>query len=163
MDTDANQGRRKVKLATLCYVQNDGQTLMLYRNKKPNDTHQGKWNGLGGKLEVGETPEDCAIREVKEESGLEVVKYKLKGILTFPMFDGVDDWYVFVFLIDEFMGELITSSEGELAWIKNEEILDLNLWEGDRIFLPWLEEEFFFSARFIYKNKKLIEWDVKKY
>jgi len=90
-----------MKLATLCYIKDNStnKTLMLYRNKKENDYHEGKWNGLGGKFELGETPEECAIRELKEESGLTVENPKLKGLLTFPNFDGVDDWYVFVFVI----------------------------------------------------------------
>ncbi len=152
-----------MKLATLCYVRQKDRTLMLYRNRKPNDTHRGKWNGLGGKLEAGETPEDCVIREVKEESGLDVASMKLKGVITFPMFDGIDDWYVFVYLIGEFSGELIDSPEGELAWIENDHLLELNLWEGDQFFLPWLDQDRFFSARFVYHNKKLTNWKVNFY
>ncbi|MEN8194366.1 MAG: 8-oxo-dGTP diphosphatase, partial [Bacteroidota bacterium] len=108
-----------MKLATLLYVMHEDKTLMLYRNKKENDYHEGKWNGLGGKFEAGETPEECAIRELKEESGLAAKSLKLKGHLTFPLFDGKDDWYVFVFVIDKFEGELIDSDEGELRWIPN--------------------------------------------
>lgn len=152
-----------MKLATLCYLRKNGKTLMLYRNRKPGDTHKGKWNGLGGKLEAGETPEACSIREVKEESGLEVIDQQLKGVLTFPLFDGEEDWYVFVFLIKEFEGELGTCSEGDLAWIEDEKLLELNLWEGDREFLPWLEQEKFFSGEFVYKEKQLVDWQVKFY
>ncbi|MDZ7764918.1 MAG: NUDIX domain-containing protein [Melioribacteraceae bacterium] len=86
-----------MKLATLCYIQKENKTLMLYRNKKENDYHEGKWNGLGGKFEPGETPEDCAIREIKEEAGLTVKKLVMKGFITFPLFDGKDDWHVFLF------------------------------------------------------------------
>ncbi|KAF0151949.1 MAG: 7 8-dihydro-8-oxoguanine-triphosphatase, partial [Ignavibacteria bacterium] len=82
-----------VQLATLCYVMHEGKTLMLFRNKKPNDYHEGKWNGLGGKFEEGESPEDCAIREVEEESGIKMITPKMKGIITFPMFDNKKDWY----------------------------------------------------------------------
>jgi 8-oxo-dGTP diphosphatase len=152
-----------VKLATLCYLRKAAMTLMLYRNRKKNDTHQGKWNGLGGKLEAGETPEECAIREVKEESGFISTHIILKGMITFPMFDGVDDWYVFVFEIDEFHGEMIDSPEGELAWIENTKLLDLNLWEGDKTFLPWLWEDKFFSARFTYLERELESWSVNFY
>lgn len=152
-----------MKLATLCYIRENGKTLMLYRNKKHNDTHQGKWNGLGGKLEAHETPEACSIREVKEESGLDVLKQQLKGVITFPMFDGVDDWYVFLYVITEFKGNLIESPEGELEWIEDEKLLDLNLWEGDRKFLPWLEKDDFFSARFDYVNGDLKDWEVMFY
>ena len=98
-----------MKLATLCYVINktDNSTLMIHRVKKENDYHEGKWNGLGGKFENGESPEECAIREVKEESGLDIKNPKLHGFISFPMFDGVEDWYVFVFTATEFDGEMI--------------------------------------------------------
>lgn len=151
------------QLATLCYVRKDNQTLMLHRVKKENDMHQGKWNGLGGKIEPGETPEECAIREVREESGLVARNVKLKGFLTFPLFDGQKDWYVFVFVIDRFTGQLIESPEGHLEWIPNDRLLDLNLWEGDRIFLPWLDREEIFSAKFVYHDKRLIEHTVRFY
>ncbi len=152
-----------MKLATLCYVKKDGKTLMLYRNKKKNDYHEGKWNGLGGKFEQGETPEECAIREVKEESGLLATSLKLKGFITFPMFDGKDDWYVFLFVIDEFQGDLIESPEGELKWIPDEDLLKLNLWEGDRIFIPWLLGEKFFSAKFTYNDGTFVDYEVNFY
>ena len=114
-----------MKLATLCYVMDDDKTLMLYRNKKENDYHEGKWNGLGGKLEQGETPEECAIREVYEESGLKVSDPKMKGLITFPMFDGVDDWYVWVFVFKKFEGKQIDSPEGTLEWIQNNKLTKL--------------------------------------
>ena len=152
-----------MKLATLCYIQKDGKTLMLYRNKKENDYHEGKWNGLGGKFEPGESPEDCAIREIKEEAGLIVKSLKLKGFITFPMFDGKDDWYVFIFVIDKFEGSLIDSPEGKLEWIPDNELEKLNLWEGDQIFIPWLFQEKFFSAKFNYENGKFIDYQVEFY
>ena len=152
-----------MKLATLLYVMKDDKTLMLYRNKKENDYHEGKWNGLGGKFEQGETPEECAVRELKEESGLSANNLILKGHLTFPMFDGVDDWYVFVFVIDQFEGELIDSDEGELQWIPNEKLKDLNLWEGDQIFIDWLFGDKCFSAKFNYVDGKFIDHKVVFY
>jgi len=141
-----------VQLATLCYVIDKDKTLMLHRIKKKNDVHEGKWNGLGGKFEHGETPEECVIREVKEESGLLIKDPKMHGFITFPMFDGKKDWYVFLFTAREFNGKLIDSHEGKLEWIPNDQLLKLNLWEGDGIFLPWLLEDKFFSAKFIYEN-----------
>lgn len=152
-----------MKLATLCYAMKNDKTLMIYRNKKKNDYHEGKWNGLGGKFEAGETPEECAIREMKEESGLTIINPMMKGFITFPMFDEVDDWYVFVFVMKEFYGNLIDSNEGKLEWIPNNKLLELNLWEGDRIFIPWLFQDKFFSAKFIYHKGNYVDYSVKFY
>ena len=149
-----------MKLGTLVYLKRDNKTLMLHRVKKELDYHEGKWNGLGGKLEPGETPEECAIREVKEESGLDVVNPYLEGIMTFPMFDNVDDWYVFLFTASEFSGDMIDSPEGNLSWIDDEKLLDLPMWEGDYVFLKWVGGDRFFSAKFIYKNKELADHSV---
>lgn len=150
-----------MKLATLCYIRRNHQTLMLHRNKKPNDMHEGKWNGLGGKFETGESPEDCIIREVFEESGLIIKNPKLHGFITFPSFDQKDDWYVFIYTCNHFEGELIDSAEGHLEWIDNHKIPDLPLWEGDRIFLKWIDEhEDFFSAKFNYNDSKLEDYSV---
>ena len=88
-----------MKLATLCYVRRDGQTLMLHRVKKANDMHQGKWNGLGGKLDPGETPEECAVREIFEESGTEVREPSAQGLFNLPGLFKDEDWYVFVFVV----------------------------------------------------------------
>lgn len=151
------------QLATLCYVKKDGRTLMLHRIKKANDVHEGKWNGLGGKMQGGETPEECAVREVQEECGLEALALDLRGVITFPMFSHERDWYVFVYIIREFRGELIDSPEGELAWIPDEEIPTLNLWEGDRIFLPWLDGPEFFSAKFVYHDGRCVSHSVTFY
>jgi len=141
----------------------DDHTLMIYRNKKKNDYHKGKWNGLGGKFEMGESPEDCAIRELKEESGLSAENLIMKGHITFPMFDEKDDWYVFVFVIDKFSGNQIESDEGRLEWIPNEKLSELNLWDGDKIFLPWLFQEKFFSAKFNYNKGNFVDYSVKFY
>ncbi len=151
-----------MKLATLCYVidKKRNSTLMIHRVKKTNDYHQGKWNGLGGKFEFGESPEDCAKREIEEESGLIVKTLMLKGFITFPLFDGNEDWYVFLFTSDEFGGELIDSAEGNLEWIPNDKLTTINLWEGDKVFIPWLFEDNFFSAKFIYKNGHYIDHEV---
>ena len=154
-----------MKLATLCYVINkkNNSTLMIHRVKKENDYHHGKWNGLGGKFEPGESPEECAIREIKEESGLTVKDIVMKGLITFPMFDGKEDWYVFLFVTDNFEGELIDSNEGNLAWIPNEKLTEINLWEGDKIFIPWLFQDKFFSAKFNYKDGRFIDYKVNFY
>lgn len=147
-------------LATLCYIKHNGQTLMVYRNKKPNDMHAGKWNGLGGKFDPGESPEECIIREVREESGLEIHKPRMHGLLMFPDFKN-DDWYVFVFTASDFSGELIANSpEGVLEWVPDEKLTSLNLWESDQIFFPWLERDDFFSAKFIYNGDEMQTYEV---
>lgn len=152
-----------MKLATLCYIKHAGKTLMIHRIKKANDMHQGKWNGLGGKMEPGETPEECVIREVREESGLTIHNPVLKGILTFPLFSINEDWYAFVFVAHEFEGELINSNEGELAWIDDDKLLSLPLWEGDLIFLPWLNQAGIFSGKFVYRDGRLVDHSVVFY
>lgn len=149
-----------MKLATLCYVFNGNKVLMINRNKREDDMHLGKWNGLGGKFIPGETPEECVIREVYEESGLLIKNPVLRGFLTFPAFDEEEDWYVFVFTANEFSGKLIESEEGELEWIEWENVKNLPLWEGDKYFLDWLNQDRFFSAKFIYKNSKYITHSV---
>ena len=149
-----------MKISTLCYIKKNDQTLMLHRIKKKNDIHKNKWNGLGGKLIEGESPEECVKREVLEESGLIIESPKLHGIITFPKFDEIDDWIVFVYTANNFEGELIECDEGKLDWVSNDELLNLNLWEGDKIFIPWLKQDKFFSAKFNYEKKKLINYDV---
>ncbi|CAN5759419.1 8-oxo-dGTP diphosphatase [soil metagenome] len=138
-----------MKLATLAYLKRDGHTLMLHKAK---GYQTGKWNGLGGKFELGESPEECLKREVLEESGLTVTAALLKGFITFPDFDGEDDWYAFVYLVTEFTGTQAASDEGELRWVPDADVLNLDIWDGDRVFLPWLERPNLFSAKFIYKQ-----------
>jgi 8-oxo-dGTP diphosphatase len=154
-----------MKLATLCYVidKSQNKTLMIRRVKKENDYHEGKWNGLGGKLEFGESPEDCVIREIKEEAGLIIKNPRMHGFITFPNFDEVDDWYVFIFTASDFKGNLIDSPEGNLNWVSNDDLTSLNLWDGDRIFLEWLYQDRFFSAKFIYENGKYKNHTVNFY
>jgi len=152
-----------MKLATLCYIRQSGRTLMIHRVKKENDIHEGKWNGLGGKLEPGESPEECVIREVLEESGLRATRLHLKGILTFPLFARNEDWYALCFVVDQFDGELISSPEGNLEWIPDELLLSLNLWEGDRFFLPLLYQPGFFSGKFVYQDGRLISHELVRY
>jgi len=149
-------------LATLCYVKRDGYTLMVYRNKKVHDIHEGKWNGLGGKFEESESPEECVRREVLEESGLSIRNPKLCGLLMFPKFKG-DDWYVFVFTANDFTGELSESPEGKLEWIPDEKLLDLNLWASDHVFMPWIQKGKFFSAKFIYNGDQMQSYEVNFY
>jgi 8-oxo-dGTP diphosphatase len=147
--------------ATLCYLKDDGRVLMLHRNKKTNDLHIGKYNGLGGKLEARESPLECAKREVLEESGLSANSFQFAGHITFPNFDGSNDWSVFLFTASGISGSLLTDPpEGDLVWVKQDELLELNLWEGDYIFLPWVMAGKRFLAKFEYHDGRYIEHSV---
>jgi 8-oxo-dGTP diphosphatase len=149
-----------MRIGTLCYVRSGGRTLMMHRVKKPGDVHWGRWNGLGGKLMPGETPEECVCREVLEESGLRILEPRLCGVLTFPAFEHDEDWYVFVFEAGRFSGTLTGCSEGELAWIADCDLRGLELWEGDRIFMDWIDAGVFFSGRFTYDDQHLVSHEV---
>lgn len=149
--------------ATLCYLRRGGRTLMLHRNKKEGDVHRGKWNGLGGKLEEGESPEDCVAREIREECGLELKEPRLRGVLTFPAFKAGEDWLVFVYTATRFEGTLGECAEGDLEWVEDAALLALPLWEGDRIFLPWLDQDLFFSAKFTYHDGRLAAHEAAFY
>jgi 8-oxo-dGTP diphosphatase len=149
-------------LATLCYLKRDRHTLMIHRIKRMDDIHAGKWNGLGGKFEPGESPEECVIREVREESGLTIVDPRLHGLLMFPGFKA-NDWYVFAFTAEEFSGEMKENEEGYLKWIPDSELESLPLWPSDHIFLPWLLEPRFFSAKFAYEGDEMKNWEVVFY
>lgn len=149
-----------MKVSTSCYIEKDSKTLMLHRIKKENDVHFGKWVGLGGKIEEGESPEECIIREVFEESGLIIKNPKLKGILTFPKFKDNEDWYVFLYTASDFSGDIIDCSEGVLKWVENARMLDLNLWEGDRLFLDWMKKYKLFSGKIIYEDGQLKDYSL---
>lgn len=153
-----------MKVATLCYLRDKGKTLLIHRNKREGDLFKDYWNGLGGKVEVGESPEDCVIREMKEESGLIIENPILKGILTFPNNrDSGETWYVFLFIAEKFSGEMIENEEGELTWVSDDEINNLNIQGADQYFMKWLDNPEFFSAKFYYKGDELIDHDVKFY
>lgn len=127
-----------MKLTTLCYIEQEDSYLMLYRNKKENDENAGKWIGVGGKLESHENPFDCAMREVYEETGLTLKRFSLRGIINFES-DIYENEVMYLFTATEFEGEITPNcSEGELRWIKKDGIMDLSMWEGDRIFLEKL-------------------------
>lgn len=147
-------------VATLTYLRKDGHTLMLHRNKRDQDFHKGKYNGVGGKLEKGESPEQCALREIKEETGLTALKLRLRGHLMFPAFDGHNDWLCFVYECHSFEGDLVACDEGTLHWIPDDQLLTLNLWEGDPVFLKHMyQNDTPFSGRFVYENKRLITYE----
>jgi 8-oxo-dGTP diphosphatase len=127
-------------LATLGYVfsPDGGRVLLIHRNRRPDDAHYGKYNGLGGKLDPGEDVVTCLRREIREESGLECDEMTLKGTISWPGFGKQgDDWFGFIFRVDRFTGEpLRENAEGTLEWVEVERVLQLPLWEGDRFFLP---------------------------
>ena len=144
-----------MKQTTLCYLEQDGRYLMLHRVRKAHDENHDKWIGVGGKFEDRESPEDCARREVLEETGLTLTDYRYCGIITFVL----DDWteYMHLFCADGFEGTVGPCDEGELEWIKKSELMKLTLWEGDRIFLRLLEtDEPFFSLKLSYDGDELI-------
>jgi len=140
---------------TLCYIEQDGKYLMLHRTKKQNDLNENKWIGIGGRFNEGESPEDCVIREVREETGLTLTSYRYRGIVTFVS-DLYPTEYMHLFTSDSYIGDLIDCDEGELEWIPKEEITNLPVWEGDRIFLRLLREDVpFFSLKLVYEGDRL--------
>ena len=140
---------------TLCYLEQNGCYLMLHRIKKKQDVNEGKWIGVGGHFEAGESPEECLLREVKEETGLTLDSYRLRGVVTFDS----DAWpteYMFLYTADEFHGTMTECNEGTLEWVPKEEVYDLPIWEGDKIFFRLLEErESFFSLKLSYQGDAL--------
>lgn len=141
-------------IATLCYVMDEsaGKTLMIHRTKKANDDHEGKFNGLGGKCEENEDPYTCCVREIYEESGLHI-KPEYRGNITFTGFGKKrETWEVHLFVATEYSGDLIESPEGELVWVDTKDILTLNLWASDSLFLPDILERKIILARCDYEG-----------
>lgn len=146
-----------MQLTTLCYIEKDDAYLMLHRIKKKNDINQDKWIGVGGKFEPDESPEECLLREVKEETGLILTKYRMRGIITF-LSDRYETEYMFLYTATEYEGEMIPCDEGELVWVPKTEIEQLHLWEGDKIFFRLLENDTeFFSLKLRYEGDILVE------
>lgn len=147
-----------VGLSTLCYIERDGKYLMLHRTVKENDVNQDKWIGVGGHFEADESPEECLLREVKEETGYTLTSYRFRGLVTFVSGNGVTE-YMSLFTADGFEGEPIPCDEGELEWVDIAKIQKLNIWEGDKIFLRLLAEEHpFFSLKLVYDGQdRLLE------
>ena len=141
---------------TLCYIEQDGKYLMLHRVKKKNDINHDKWIGIGGKFEDKESPEDCALREVREETGLTLTSYAYRGLVTFVS-DQYETEYMHLFTADGFTGELIDCDEGTLEWVDKALVPTLPTWAGDRIFLDLLARDVpFFSLKLEYVGDTLV-------
>ena len=146
-----------MKQTTLCYIERDGQYLMLHRVKKANDASHDKWIGVGGKCEKDESPDECMLREVLEETGLTITRWQYRGIVTFIS----DVWpceYMHLFSATEWTGEQKECDEGDLEWIDRQRLYNLTLWPGDRIFLKLLEnpQQPFFSLKLVYQGDDLV-------
>ena len=145
-----------MKNTSLCYIVRDGCYLMLHRTKKVNDENHDKWIGVGGKFEEGESPEECMLREVQEETGLTLTAWRYRGIVTFVS----DEWggeYMHLFTADGYTGQIKSCDEGELEWVEKQRLLSLPIWEGDKIFLRLLDsEQPFFSLKLCYEGEQLV-------
>ena len=142
---------------TLCYIEQNGCYLMLHRVKKENDLNQDKWIGVGGKFEDKESPEECVLREVREETGLTLTSYRYRGVVTFVS-DRWETEYMHLFTADGFTGEIAECDEGVLEWVEKARLGELKLWEGDHLFLRLLAEEApFFSLKVVYEGDRLVE------
>ena len=152
-----------MNFTTLCYIEKENKYLMLHRTSKKKDGNKDKWIGVGGHFEKGESPEECLLREVKEETGLELTSYQFRGIVTF-ISDEWPDEYMCLYTADRYTGDIGNCDEGELVWVEKGKIMDLNIWEGDKIFLKLLmENQPFFSLKLEYKGDKLVNTFLNKY
>ena len=143
--------------STLCYLERGDEYLMLHRVKKQHDLNHDKWIGVGGKFEQGESPEECVLRETREETGLTLTDYRYRGIVTFVS-DQAPTEYMHLFTASGWQGAPHECDEGELCWIKKTELLSLPMWEGDRIFLRLLDSGApFFSLKLSYEGERLVQ------
>ena len=146
------------RLSTLCYIEQDGKYLMLHRTVKKNDVNKDKWIGVGGHFEHGESPEECLLREVKEETGYTLTSWKYRGIVTFVYGEDTVE-YMSLYTADGFTGEPIECDEGELEWVDKKDIPALELWEGDKIFFRLLDmEREFFSLKLVYNRSDVLQY-----
>ena len=152
-----------MKLTTLCYIEKEDKYLMLHRVKKVNDINHDKWIGVGGKFEEGESPEECLLREVKEETGLTLKKFRFRGIVSF-ISNEYENEYMHLFTATEYEGDMIECDEGELVWVPKKNIKDLKIWEGDKIFFRLFDEDCgFFSLKLRYEGEELVETEIFSY
>ena len=142
---------------TLCYVTRGSEVLMLHRVKKKNDLNKDKWIGIGGKFEGEESPDECLLREAKEETGVTLTRWRCRGMVTF-LSDTYEGEYMYLFTADGFEGELTDCPEGDLQWVSREFLDSLPKWEGDKIFLDLLWQDApFFLLKLRYEGDKLVE------
>ncbi|MBQ8307142.1 MAG: 8-oxo-dGTP diphosphatase [Blautia sp.] len=147
----------KQNITTLCYIEKEDAYLMLHRVSKENDVNKDKWIGVGGHLEEGESPEECLVREVMEETGLTLRSFRFRGLVTFTQ-DGYGTEYMCLYTAEAFPGELNPCDEGVLEWVPKDRISELSLWEGDHVFLKLLREDApFFSLKLTYHGDELVE------
>lgn len=153
-----SSGGKGIRLTTLCYLEQDGKYLMLYRNKKEGDQSEGKYLGVGGKLERGESPEECALREIREETGFEVSDLTFRGIVTF-ISDVWEHELMFLYSAGRWTGTLrMDCSEGELLWVPKEQVLSLPAWQGDKYFLrKLLDGDHDIHLKLVYEGEQLTE------
>ena len=156
--------RKMVKLSTLCYIEQDGKYLMLHRTVKENDINKDKWIGVGGHFEKGESPEECLLREVWEETGYTLTSWRYRGIVTFVYGEDVVE-YMSLYTADGFTGTPIACDEGELEWVDKSIVPSLPTWTGDAIFLKLLleDEQRFFTLRLVYEGDELVEHRLEFY
>ena len=146
-----------MKNTTLCYITRGDEVLMLHRVKKKNDINKDKWIGIGGKFEGEESPDECLLREVREETGLELTRWQCRGVVTF-LCDGCEGEFMYLFTADGIEGELKECDEGDLQWVSREFMYSLPMWEGDKIFLDLLWRDApFFLLKLRYEGDKLVE------
>ena len=157
---EAPKGRKKTNLTTLCYIEKDGKYLMMHRVKKEHDINHDKWVGVGGHFEPDETPEECLLREVKEETGLVLDDFRLRGIITF-MSDKWQTEYMFLYTAHRFHGDFVGRDgcrEGTFEWVPKQDVYSLPIWEGDKIFFRLMEERAsVFSLKLRYVSDTLVE------
>ena len=147
-----------MKNTTLCYITRGDQVLMLHRVKKEKDINKDKWIGIGGKFEGEESPDECLLREAYEETGLTLTRWRCRGIVTFLTNGGWEGEYMYLFTADGFEGQIKECQEGDLAWISRDFLMDLPMWEGDRIFLELLWQDApFFLLKLRYDGETLVE------
>ena len=139
---------------TLCYYERDGKTLMLHSVKKKNDVNHDKWIGIGGKLEPGETPQDCMLREFAEETGLTPTAWAYRGVVTFISEDWTEEMHLFSATAAD--GTLRACDEGELEWVQTDALTRLPIWEGDKVFLRLMRQgRPFFHLTLVYEGERL--------